>query len=318
MSQLIHTFEDLFLDIIQGENVEDPDKGETSVAKTMRLRSSGEVNLATGTKAVEVNALDTQVLQYPKMMRQKREFSSLGSMLQTEALERPVDAGHITPFAPKPPPNPLPPYHDSSQYCSYHQSLGHPIEKCFRLHHKIQDLIDAKEIVHPFARKPNIITYPLPNHNLGFSNHIHFIQTDFDNFDPNTLISRFTNPEAKPFALSTFTSEDVPELILKEMEREENEEKTLIQAEKEFMELMFGQSKVESEDHLFSHTINSIDPDFTSICTAPYIHLAPPVTPMLEQPTICTPIAIKVFNCLQQSQTPDNTYYPSYPNHKIV
>lgn len=45
--------------------------------------------------------------------------------------------------------------------------------------------------------------------------------------------------------MSTFTSEDVPEWISREMEKEEKEEETLFQVEKEFGELMCGQPEVE-------------------------------------------------------------------------
>lgn len=166
-------------------------------------------------------------------MKQIREFTPLGNISFSGALERLLEAGHITPLAPIPPPNSLPPYYDPSQYCAYHHSHGHLTKKCFRLHHKIKDLIDAGKIAPPSTSKPNIIINPLPNHNLSHSNYTNFIQTDFDNFDPNTLISPATNLEAEPFALSAFISEDMLEWILREMESEENEEETLIQAENE-------------------------------------------------------------------------------------
>ena len=44
--------------------------------------------------------------------------------------------------------------------------VGHSTDKCWRLRHKIQDLIDAKLVKLDFieALRPNVATNPLPNH----------------------------------------------------------------------------------------------------------------------------------------------------------
>lgn len=76
---------------------------------------------------------------------------------------------------------------------------------------------------------------------------------DSDDSNPNTLITPTINPETKPLALSAFTSENVPEWVLRKMETKEKEEEMLTQAEKEFQELMSGQSKIEFEDPLLSY-----------------------------------------------------------------
>lgn len=162
-----------------------------------------------------------------------------------DALEKLVKARHLTPLTPTLPPNQLPPFYNSSQYCAYHQSHGHPIDKCFHLHHDIQDFFDEKKIAPPSVSKHNIIANPLPNHNLSRSYRTNFTQTDSDNFDPSALISPTVSPKTQSYPLSTFTSEDVPEWILRGMEKEEKEEETLFQVEKEFGELMCGQPEVE-------------------------------------------------------------------------
>ena len=51
--------------------------------------------------------------------------------------------------------------------CEYHLGqVGHSTDNCWRLRHKIQDLIDAKMIQLDFVKapKPNVNNNPLPNH----------------------------------------------------------------------------------------------------------------------------------------------------------
>jgi hypothetical protein len=77
-----------------------------------------------------------------------------------------MSAGVLKPLAPTPLPNPLPPRHNPSLHCAYHQMTGHSTNSCTRLRHEVQDLIDNKVIPAPGSnQKPNVISNPLPNHN---------------------------------------------------------------------------------------------------------------------------------------------------------
>ncbi|XP_077232425.1 uncharacterized protein LOC143869750 [Tasmannia lanceolata] len=58
-------------------------------------------------------------------------------------------------------PNPLPRYWRKDYYCEYHQSVGHLIDRCMALKHKIQDMIEAKKF---FVEAPNVTRNPLPTH----------------------------------------------------------------------------------------------------------------------------------------------------------
>ena len=61
--------------------------------------------------------------------------------------------------------NPLPAKFDVSKRCAYHQGPSHDTDRCYNLHHAIQDLIDTKLI--PPPTRPNVTNNLLPNHNFG-------------------------------------------------------------------------------------------------------------------------------------------------------
>ena len=111
----------------------------------------------------EVNTIDTQFPQNPRR-RNPRIFTPLNMNL-SEALDQLLATKHLTLLQPTPPPAVLPKSHDPSQFCKFHQGPGHSTNRCLRLRHSIQDLIDAKKIAPPNP-KPNVTTNPLPNHNL--------------------------------------------------------------------------------------------------------------------------------------------------------
>ncbi|GKV34543.1 hypothetical protein SLEP1_g42909 [Rubroshorea leprosula] len=53
--------------------------------------------------------------------------------------------GELTPIPANKPPNPLPFQYDPQAKCDYHsRTIGHDIERCLTLKHKIQDLKDSK------------------------------------------------------------------------------------------------------------------------------------------------------------------------------
>ena len=57
-------------------------------------------------------------------------------------LDEMMKRGFLTPLVPRSPSNPLPPYYNAKAYCKFHQSVGHGTERCKRLGHEIQGLID--------------------------------------------------------------------------------------------------------------------------------------------------------------------------------
>ncbi|KAF5932676.1 hypothetical protein HYC85_028847 [Camellia sinensis] len=92
-----------------------------------------------------------------------RRTSTPLHMSLARTLKMLMEREHLKPLDPSPLFDPLPPRHDPTQYCLFHQQHGHPTNLCYRLRHKIQDLIDNKIIAPP--TKPNVTTTPLPAHN---------------------------------------------------------------------------------------------------------------------------------------------------------
>ena len=117
---------------------------------------------------MNVNAIiPQQTLAYPK--KAHREFSHLGMTL-TQTYENLSSKGFIKPLDPTPMPNPIPPTWNLNEYCHYHQKFYHNTDNCFRLKHKIQDLIDNGTLPNPnIITKPNIRKNPLPNYHRALS-----------------------------------------------------------------------------------------------------------------------------------------------------
>jgi hypothetical protein len=114
-----------------------------------------KIALGGTSKNSEVNILSDGK---PKTLR---TFTPFGITL-SRALENKLKKhGVLTPFPPSPPPDPLPPRYKANAYCKYHQTKG---QKCLRLKHDIQDLIDSGKIEPPRANRPNVTTNPLPTH----------------------------------------------------------------------------------------------------------------------------------------------------------
>ena len=91
-----------------------------------------------------------QALKYQP--RGRRVFHALYMPL-SKALQILVGQGHLKPLEPRPLPNPLPATHDFTQYCAYHQQIGHATNNCFRLRHEVQDLFDNGVILPPSSAK---------------------------------------------------------------------------------------------------------------------------------------------------------------------
>ena len=96
--------------------------------------------------------------------RPRREFLEL-YMLVSQVFEKLKAKGLLKPLDPRLISNPLPAKFDMTKRCAYHQSPGHDTDKCFGLHHAIQDLIENKVIAS--STRPSITNNPLPNHNFG-------------------------------------------------------------------------------------------------------------------------------------------------------
>ncbi|GKV13696.1 hypothetical protein SLEP1_g24682 [Rubroshorea leprosula] len=77
--------------------------------------------------------------------------------------------------------------------CEYHSGgVGHDLENCLALKHRVQDLIDAKELQIASEQKvvgPNITKNPLPTHD---SSTVNMIEKDFEEGQEVAAVT-FTN-----------------------------------------------------------------------------------------------------------------------------
>ena len=116
----------------------------------------------------------------------RREFHEL-YMTTSQVFEKLKAKGLLEPLDLKLVPNPLPAKFDVGKRCAYHQGPGHDTDRCYNLHHVIQDLIDIK-VIAPFTR-PNITNNPFPNNNFGRGPRINcLISEEEEEEDPSELI----------------------------------------------------------------------------------------------------------------------------------
>ena len=83
----------------------------------------------------------------------------------SQVFEKLKAKGLLKPLDPRPISNPLLARFDVTKRYAYHQSPGHDTDKCFGLHHAIQDQINNKVTAPPI--RLSITNNPLPNHNFG-------------------------------------------------------------------------------------------------------------------------------------------------------
>ncbi|KAF5934287.1 hypothetical protein HYC85_030458 [Camellia sinensis] len=102
---------------------------------------------------------------------QGRTFTPLYMSL-TSALKVLMERGYLKPLDPQPLPDPLPARHNPSKYCMYHQQRGHGTNRCYRLRHEVQNLIDNRTIAPPLD--PNDQTSP------AYLNLIHILPSTYD------------------------------------------------------------------------------------------------------------------------------------------
>ncbi|KAI8014581.1 hypothetical protein LOK49_LG05G03539 [Camellia lanceoleosa] len=121
-------------------------------------------------------------------------------MSLTKALKILIERGYLKPLDPRPLPDPLPAKHDPTKYCAFHQQPGHDTDRCFRLRHEIQDLIDNKVIAPPQPPKPNVTTNPLPPHDrVPPPPHLNLIHTFSSTFNPSIYITPTHLPKPEVF-----------------------------------------------------------------------------------------------------------------------
>lgn len=118
---------------------------------------------------------------------QGRTFTPLYMSL-TSTLKALMEKGHLKPLDPQPLPNPLPARHNPAKYCVYHQQRGHGTDRCYRLRHEVQNLIDNRTIAPP--SDPNDQTSP------AYLNHIHILSSTFD---PSIYITPAYLPKPEVF-----------------------------------------------------------------------------------------------------------------------
>lgn len=104
----------------------------------------------------------------------------------------------LQPMLPRPLPYPLPHFYNTRQHCEYHQTPGHTLDKCFRLKHDIQDLIDEGKVsFNPTPTNPppntNIIQNPLLDHKP--SKGVNMIGTTGIQFNLANYITKASEPK---------------------------------------------------------------------------------------------------------------------------
>ncbi|XP_058219117.1 uncharacterized protein LOC131329758 [Rhododendron vialii] len=129
--------------------------------------NTSHVENSSNAKPLEIN----QIADKPT-----RTFTQFSTPLST-LYEQLFKAGLIKPLLLAPIPQKLPTYHDPNAFCAFHQMPDHVTDKCHRLRHKIQDLIDSETILPP------------PKESSTLSNHhINYINTSSTIFDSTHYI----------------------------------------------------------------------------------------------------------------------------------
>ena len=125
--------------------------------KHKRARYQDNENESSGSgKKHAMPASDIAIVKAP------RKFSKLPMSL-SKVLEKLKSQGLLQPLHPRPP-NTLANNYNKRVYCEFHQTKGHDTDKCTRLRHEIQNLIEQGKIPDPEKSNPSIKANPLPNH----------------------------------------------------------------------------------------------------------------------------------------------------------
>ncbi|KAI8019367.1 hypothetical protein LOK49_LG04G02546 [Camellia lanceoleosa] len=119
------------------------------------------------------------------MEKKRRIFTPL-TITMAEAYNRLLTSGQVTHVPALPPPNVLPRSYNPELKCIYHSGqVGHDIESCFLLKHKIRTSLDTNAVKTQEAARlqPNVNTNPLPNHGG-----VNVLTDDQEFVDPSLLI----------------------------------------------------------------------------------------------------------------------------------
>lgn len=102
-----------------------------------------------------------QIQKTQRREKPSRKFDQI-PILYGQLLQHLFKSALLEPEPLKPPPRAYPPGYDKSARCEYHSnSLGHAVEACKTLKHKVQDLIDSKRLTFE-GGVPLIDGQPLP------------------------------------------------------------------------------------------------------------------------------------------------------------
>ncbi|GKU88880.1 hypothetical protein SLEP1_g3094 [Rubroshorea leprosula] len=122
----------------------------------------------------------------------RRHFDKL-PLSYTEVFQQLIVASLVTPVPMVPLNPPFPTWYNPQARCEYHSGgVGHDLENCLALKHRIQDLTEAKELQitsKPELVGPNITKNPLPTHN---SSTVNMIEKDFEE-SQEVATATFTN-----------------------------------------------------------------------------------------------------------------------------
>ncbi|KAF5934622.1 hypothetical protein HYC85_030793 [Camellia sinensis] len=161
---------------------------------------SGSTNDGSSTisKPIEINTVTTAdpfskpSLQTADLTRaQGRTFTPLYMSL-TSALKILIERGYLKLLDPQPLPDPLPARHNPAKYYLYHQQRGHGTDRCYRLRHEVQNLIDNQTIASPQDPNDQVVH---PHLNL-----IHILPSTYN---PSIYITPAHLPKPEVFILDS-------------------------------------------------------------------------------------------------------------------
>ena len=121
-------------------------------------------NQSVGAVLIYAPVLQQQQGNQRKQDAPRRQFTKI-NMSFAQALQNMLKAELITLKDPPQDPNTSSPLYNPNIRCAYHSNCpGHDTNSCWALKNKIQDMIDAREIEFDPPETPNVITFPMPNH----------------------------------------------------------------------------------------------------------------------------------------------------------
>ncbi|KAJ9145620.1 hypothetical protein P3X46_027983 [Hevea brasiliensis] len=166
----------------------------------------------------EIRIITEMMEKLQASVKKQAEFTGM-ELLDADDFDMQMDGNLLENFkmpdlakfdALRPPPNPLPPNYNANLYCQFHQTHGHDSDRCFRLKHEVQDLIDAKKIVDP-ENRPNTFTNPMPNHNVPPPPGLYMISTTLINPDQ---ILNLIQPIQKLDEPRSITPKEIAKVVL--------------------------------------------------------------------------------------------------------